>query len=153
MCSQTRFRWRQEVNPAAASSVSPSSAADWAVDDIYIGEECQLLCSGRGDCVDGLCVCDDGYLGKCWFFCLWTAQSKLCYRAQCFVMFELSWHNVKCTVFNLFLVKYLHLYTTSDFSQLVCCFSNYSNLSQIQKGLSNLTFENCWKRKIYAADT
>jgi len=32
---------------------------------VYIGEECPLLCSGRGDCVDGTCVCDAQYHGKC----------------------------------------------------------------------------------------
>ena len=59
MYSQTKFRWRQE---AAASALSSS---DWALDDVYIGEECPLLCSGRGDCVDGTCVCDAQYHGKC----------------------------------------------------------------------------------------
>ena len=71
--SQTKFRWRQEANPtaaeAAATAASPSLAADWAVDDIYIGEQCPLMCSGRGDCVDGSCLCDDGYFGK------WTLLS------------------------------------------------------------------------------
>ena len=67
--SQTRFRWRQEANPTAAAAAleantSSSSVADWAIDDVYVGEQCPLLCSGRGDCVRGSCLCDDGYFGK-----------------------------------------------------------------------------------------
>ena len=46
------------------ASEAAVAAADWAVDDIYIGEQCPLMCSGRGDCVGGSCVCDDGYVGK-----------------------------------------------------------------------------------------
>jgi len=63
LCSQTKFRWRQEPLSAPEDSTW-SSAADWAIDDVYIGDECPLMCAGRGHCVEGMCVCDDGYHGK-----------------------------------------------------------------------------------------
>ena len=36
----------------------------WALDDVYIGEKCPNLCQGRGDCVGGVCYCDQGYIGE-----------------------------------------------------------------------------------------
>ncbi|XP_076339324.1 reelin-like [Tachypleus tridentatus] len=53
--SSTQFRWI-----LSASRPSP----EWAIDDVYIGEKCPNLCNGRGSCVDGSCVCDDGFSGE-----------------------------------------------------------------------------------------
>lgn len=36
----------------------------WALDDLYIGEKCEDLCNGRGDCFGGRCKCDPGYIGE-----------------------------------------------------------------------------------------
>ena len=55
-CSKTRFRWIQD---------SPNGAAPgWALDEIYVGEACQEMCNGKGDCRDGKCHCDIGYRGN-----------------------------------------------------------------------------------------
>ncbi|XP_060065663.1 reelin-like [Ylistrum balloti] len=53
--SATRFRWLQEATNSSASS--------WALDDVYIGEKCPAMCSGRGACLFGTCVCHQGYTG------------------------------------------------------------------------------------------
>ncbi|XP_052779173.1 reelin-like isoform X2 [Mya arenaria] len=53
--STTRFRWIQE----SGRDISPG----WALDDIYIGESCLDKCHGRGECVQGKCVCDNDYKG------------------------------------------------------------------------------------------
>ena len=42
----TRFRWRQSV-------FAPSDM--WALDNIYIGEQCLDMCHGHGACVNGVC--------------------------------------------------------------------------------------------------
>jgi reelin len=49
---------------------SASTAYDWAIDNVYIGEGCPGLCSGRGRCTaNGTCSCDPGYFGsQCRFF-------------------------------------------------------------------------------------
>jgi len=39
-------------------------APNWAIDDVYVGEKCPKMCQGRGDCIDGSCSCDSGYIGK-----------------------------------------------------------------------------------------
>ncbi|KAL5015495.1 hypothetical protein ScPMuIL_009765 [Solemya velum] len=54
--STSRLRWIQE----ASDRLAPA----WALDDIYVGEKCDNMCSGRGDCTYGECICDDGYIGK-----------------------------------------------------------------------------------------
>ncbi|KAL3853203.1 hypothetical protein ACJMK2_016762, partial [Sinanodonta woodiana] len=54
--SGTRFRLIQE------SLDKPAPA--WALDDVYVGENCPSFCHGRGDCKNGVCVCDKGYGGK-----------------------------------------------------------------------------------------
>jgi len=76
MYSQTKFRWRQ----VAASS------SDWALDDVYIGEECPSLCSGRGDCVDGTCVCDAGYHGKCILLLLEFLHDNALYKSTFYLL-------------------------------------------------------------------
>lgn len=53
--SSTRFRWLQD---------GPGVLTAWAIDDIYVGEKCPHMCSGRGDCVRGVCHCDQGYFGE-----------------------------------------------------------------------------------------
>ena len=36
----------------------------WAIDNVYIGMQCETHCGGHGTCVSGiLCLCDDGYSG------------------------------------------------------------------------------------------
>ncbi|XP_059179610.1 reelin-like [Physella acuta] len=52
--STTQFRWIQE---------GKNSSSAWALDDIYIGERCEDMCSGRGDCIQGVCHCDENYIG------------------------------------------------------------------------------------------
>ncbi|CAG5116142.1 unnamed protein product, partial [Candidula unifasciata] len=52
--SSTQFRWLQTGHNGSIS---------WALDDIYIGEKCEEMCSGRGDCIHGVCHCDTGYSG------------------------------------------------------------------------------------------
>lgn len=53
--SVTRFRWIQEATNSSASS--------WALDDVYVGEKCPGMCSGRGACLSGSCHCHQGYTG------------------------------------------------------------------------------------------
>ena len=54
----TRFRWVEK------STESNVSHLKWYLDDIYIGNNCQSLCNGRGDCqLNGTCRCDSGYSG------------------------------------------------------------------------------------------
>nr|XP_026690434.1 reelin [Ciona intestinalis] len=53
----TQFRWYQRT---VSTTHKP-----WALDDIYIGEQCPDMCMGHGKCVSGpLCVCDLGYRGS-----------------------------------------------------------------------------------------
>ncbi|KAJ8301142.1 hypothetical protein KUTeg_020129 [Tegillarca granosa] len=52
----TRFRWIQ----MATNTTGPV----WALDDVYVGEKCDSMCNGRGDCVNGHCNCDPGYYGS-----------------------------------------------------------------------------------------
>ncbi|XP_043944459.1 reelin isoform X3 [Protopterus annectens] len=52
--SATRFRWSQSYYTAQD---------EWALDNIYIGQQCPTMCSGHGWCDDGLCRCDQGYQG------------------------------------------------------------------------------------------
>uniref|UniRef100_A0A0B7ACI1 Reelin n=1 Tax=Arion vulgaris TaxID=1028688 RepID=A0A0B7ACI1_9EUPU len=52
--SSTQFRWVQEGKNGTIS---------WALDDIFIGEKCEDMCSSRGDCIQGACHCDEGYAG------------------------------------------------------------------------------------------
>lgn len=36
----------------------------WAIDNIYIGPQCEEMCNGHGSCVNGTkCICDPGYSG------------------------------------------------------------------------------------------
>ncbi len=37
---------------------------DWALDNVYIGIQCQGHCGGHGTCISGMfCQCDEGYDG------------------------------------------------------------------------------------------
>ena len=53
-----RFRWYQ-------GHFSPQQfVTSWALDNVYIGMQCEGDCSGHGTCVSGvLCECDDGFTG------------------------------------------------------------------------------------------
>ncbi|KAI1888402.1 hypothetical protein AGOR_G00184780 [Albula goreensis] len=52
--SATRFRWIQNYY---------SEQDEWALDDIYIGQQCPNMCLGHGWCDHGHCRCDDGFTG------------------------------------------------------------------------------------------
>uniref|UniRef100_A0A8C6XTW2 Reelin n=1 Tax=Naja naja TaxID=35670 RepID=A0A8C6XTW2_NAJNA len=52
--SATRFRWSQCYY---------TSQDEWALDNIYIGQQCPNMCNGHGWCDHGLCRCDSGYQG------------------------------------------------------------------------------------------
>lgn len=56
--SSIRFRWYQGF--FSSGSAPPT----WALDNVYIGPQCQDMCNGHGSCVGGShCVCDPGYAG------------------------------------------------------------------------------------------
>lgn len=58
LCSSIRFRWYQGF--FSSGSAPPT----WALDNVYIGPQCQDMCNGHGACVGGShCVCDPGYAG------------------------------------------------------------------------------------------
>uniref|UniRef100_W5NEI9 Reelin n=1 Tax=Lepisosteus oculatus TaxID=7918 RepID=W5NEI9_LEPOC len=52
--SATRFRWIQSYYGAPD---------EWALDDIYIGQQCPSMCQGHGWCNHGTCRCDEGFSG------------------------------------------------------------------------------------------
>ncbi|XP_023681705.2 reelin isoform X1 [Paramormyrops kingsleyae] len=52
--SATRFRWIQNYY---------GEQDDWALDDIYIGQQCPYMCRGHGWCDHAHCRCDDGFSG------------------------------------------------------------------------------------------
>lgn len=36
----------------------------WAIDNIYIGPQCEEMCNGHGSCINGTkCICDPEYSG------------------------------------------------------------------------------------------
>lgn len=36
----------------------------WAIDNVYIGPQCEEMCNGHGSCINGTkCICDPGYSG------------------------------------------------------------------------------------------
>lgn len=54
-----RFRWYQGF--FSTGSAPPT----WALDNVYIGPQCQDMCNGHGACVGGThCMCDPGYSGS-----------------------------------------------------------------------------------------
>lgn len=54
-----RFRWYQGF--FSSGSAPPT----WALDNIYIGPQCEEMCNGHGACVGGThCACDPGYSGS-----------------------------------------------------------------------------------------
>ncbi|MGH0172823.1 UNVERIFIED_CONTAM: hypothetical protein FKN15_063858 [Acipenser sinensis] len=58
LCGSVRFRWYQGFY---AGGTPP---ATWALDNVYIGPQCEDMCSGHGACVNGThCECDPGYSG------------------------------------------------------------------------------------------
>ncbi|XP_039625794.1 reelin isoform X1 [Polypterus senegalus] len=52
--SATRFRWIQSYY---------LEQDEWALDNIYIGQQCPHMCHGHGWCKHGVCSCDDGFTG------------------------------------------------------------------------------------------
>ncbi|XP_068578627.1 reelin-like isoform X1 [Cebidichthys violaceus] len=59
LCGSVRFRWYQGF--FSTGSAPPT----WALDNIYIGPQCQDMCNGHGTCVGGShCVCDPGFSGS-----------------------------------------------------------------------------------------
>ncbi|XP_029602760.1 reelin, partial [Salmo trutta] len=52
--SATRFRWIQNYY---------GEQDEWALDDIYIGQQCPQMCHGHGWCDHGHCRCDEGFSG------------------------------------------------------------------------------------------
>ncbi|XDV29817.1 hypothetical protein PO909_032854, partial [Leuciscus waleckii] len=53
--SATRFRWIQNYY---------QEQDEWALDDIYIGQQCPQMCRGHGWCDHGHCRCDEGFTGS-----------------------------------------------------------------------------------------
>ncbi|XP_005995356.1 reelin isoform X2 [Latimeria chalumnae] len=58
ICGSVRFRWYQGFYPAGSQPVT------WAIDNVYIGPQCEEMCNGHGSCINGSkCLCDHGYSG------------------------------------------------------------------------------------------
>ncbi|ELW72090.1 Reelin [Tupaia chinensis] len=58
LCGSVRFRWYQGFYPAGSQPVT------WAIDNVYIGPQCEEMCNGHGSCINGTkCICDPGYSG------------------------------------------------------------------------------------------
>ncbi|OXB71770.1 UNVERIFIED_CONTAM: hypothetical protein H355_005659, partial [Colinus virginianus] len=58
LCGLARFRWYQGFYPAGSQPVT------WAIDNVYIGPQCEEMCNGHGSCINGTkCICDPGYSG------------------------------------------------------------------------------------------
>ncbi|MCI4379303.1 hypothetical protein PGIGA_G00226440 [Pangasianodon gigas] len=58
LCGSVRFRWYQGFYLVG---MAPPT---WALDNVYIGPQCQDMCSGHGTCVRGTrCKCDSSYSG------------------------------------------------------------------------------------------
>ena len=54
--SEIRLRWYRYVGS--------TSAASWALDNMYIGTQCAVNCNGHGACRDGhYCECFEGFTG------------------------------------------------------------------------------------------
>lgn len=55
LTAYTVFAWSQR---------SFTSTSSWAIDGVYVGDECPNMCSGHGNCTSsGVCSCDAGYAG------------------------------------------------------------------------------------------
>lgn len=52
---RTRFRWIQANYTVGADA--------WAIDNVILASGCPWMCSGRGICDAGRCVCDRGFGG------------------------------------------------------------------------------------------
>nr|3A7Q_A Chain A, Reelin [Mus musculus] len=58
LAGSVRFRWYQGFYPAGSQPVT------WAIDNVYIGPQCEEMCYGHGSCINGTkCICDPGYSG------------------------------------------------------------------------------------------
>jgi hypothetical protein len=69
-----RSLWTRVTIPLTNNSLMPygrrfrliaergGSTSEWAIAKLYIGPGCPTGCLGHGDCVDGACVCDTGYM-------------------------------------------------------------------------------------------
>ncbi|KAI4585335.1 hypothetical protein MJG53_020635 [Ovis ammon polii x Ovis aries] len=58
LCGSVRFRWYQGFYSAGSQPVT------WAIDNVYIGPQCEEMCNGHGSCINGTkCICDPGYSG------------------------------------------------------------------------------------------
>ncbi|VDI77295.1 reelin [Mytilus galloprovincialis] len=51
----TKFRLRQ-------SDWGPTDS--WGISRLYIGQQCLNMCGGHGKCIEGVCHCDEGYVGE-----------------------------------------------------------------------------------------
>ncbi|CAK8675621.1 unnamed protein product [Clavelina lepadiformis] len=58
--NSVRFRWYQGHYTAPLRDAVP-----WAIDDVYIGPQCDQMCNGHGVCDNDrvTCICDQGYAG------------------------------------------------------------------------------------------
>ncbi|XP_023933533.1 reelin-like [Lingula anatina] len=72
----SEFRqWKRVVVPLPAHTWSVTTMLrlhqaqwtpgdSWAVGHLYVGQQCPELCSGHGNCFEGVCRCDPGYSGE-----------------------------------------------------------------------------------------
>ena len=60
--STTQIRWVQHAGVKNTLNQG-SRVIPWGLDDVYVGLACPLHCRGRGDCVEGKCICDEGFYG------------------------------------------------------------------------------------------
>ena len=68
-CRSTRFRWQQHPLDDI------EAITDWGIKDVYIGSQCDRMCSGHGNCHYPACNCDEGYTGsECY---AWTADNPV----------------------------------------------------------------------------
>lgn len=82
-----RFRWYQGFYPAGSQPVT------WAIDNVYIGPQCEEMCNGHGSCINGTkCICDPNYSGP---------TCKICTKNPDFLKddFEGMYSNYSASIF------------------------------------------------------